>query len=635
MSIGKSPSGIITRDFIALDTETYQGRAFILSNKTRIWEINSFDDFIKAVVPLGRKFVFYNLDYDISGLCKHLSHETTAHIYLDRSVKVGSDWLRYIPGKVFSLSHAGKKYEFFDLYPFFQCSLNHASKKFLGIEKFDLPKDLIGKLSPKVYKENKALIDSYAIRDSELLQQLVDIFSASLFNTGLRTRSLYSPGYLAKRYLRQNKITIPPIPKEHTRIIESTYFGGRIESAKRGQFDAVSIYDIKSAYPWAMRDMPNFDSAHYEMSDEIFSEYYLCQCDIDSLEDAASLLAYTNKGLNIYPNANFKRRWITCFEHKALGSPKYYKALNILPTPGFPYRDIIDTLYAARHQSGMEGLIYKLILNSLYGITAERKRCYYVTLLPDVVRRLRYEHSRENFNTLVNVSDCPEAWHYWDKACQCNWCRMLRHMARRTIAAPKTQMVEYNDKFWTIGFKDGRFKNLLLASFITAKVRARLWQTIRDCGDHYIAAFTDSLISTGGGPEICDGLGAWEKKYQGPLTLVGCGIYETEDETKFRGFHLKREGESEEERKLDRPLRRMLENSKGTKIAVSQLDRLSFGNFVRSGYQSYTDFNVLTPYEKVLDINNDKKREWARPFLSGTDAVSGMIDSKPLRVGSL
>src|SRR5678815_2911572 len=97
--------------FVALDTETYKGKAFLLSTSTEAILIASFRDFQNILFryPKKTRFVFYNLDYDISALVKFLPRRIAAQIYLDRTVKYGSVWLRYIPGKVFSIVKDGRK----------------------------------------------------------------------------------------------------------------------------------------------------------------------------------------------------------------------------------------------------------------------------------------------------------------------------------------------------------------------------------------------------------------------------------------------------------------------------------------------------------------------------------------------
>jgi len=615
--------------YIALDTETYKGRAFLLTTATHALRFSSFSDFIRIVSSLGTKFVFYNLDYDVSAVCKHLPAQTAARVFLDRAVLWRGVWLRYIPGKVFSFTVDGKKHECFDVYPFFQCSLDEAAKKYLGKEKQSLPDGLIANLSPENYKAHKGLIDSYAMQDSRLLQELTNAFVMSLESTGLRTNALYSPGYLAKAYIRKRKITIPPVPDQFSRTIARTYYGGRIEVAKRGFTEQAKIYDLKSAYPWAMRDIPDLSNCTYSLSSEIDSDLFLAECDLDITAKIANPIPIRANGLNVFPNLR-ARKWITCYEYEKLGRPPVLQALNIHGERTYPFRPLIDELFSMRKKSGMEGLIYKLILNSLYGITAEKKTAYFEAPLERVYSQLLYERTATAFDSLLAFASkhCPNAWRYWEKKCACEYCHTLRIAKRNSRKTDPRQILEFDGHFWASYKRHGKLSNLLIAALITARVRMAVYDVIKKAGKSYIASFTDSLICDArfSLPINGGGIGAWEQKYVGPILVIGSGVYETNDETKFRGFRVKRTDEN------PRPLRKLLENLNGTKVKVDQMDRLSFGQFVRTGYQSYTHFNILTPAEKVLDINFDHKREWERDFISGADALESLITSRPLSI---
>ena len=74
------------RKIHALDTETYRGKAFLLSSAERVWTLDSFEDFIAALqefetrrLGLFRKVLWGNilglvgLAFLFSGLGAHLS----------------------------------------------------------------------------------------------------------------------------------------------------------------------------------------------------------------------------------------------------------------------------------------------------------------------------------------------------------------------------------------------------------------------------------------------------------------------------------------------------------------------------------------------------------------------------------
>jgi len=616
------------KNFLALDTETYKGKAFLLSCPTRVFRLREFADFLLALSTFDtQKFVFYNIDYDVSALVKHLPRAVAGRIYLNRDVVLSESLtLRYIPGKVFRITFEGVRYECFDLLPFFQRSLDSVSAEYLGKRKQELPKELLEDLSPRNYLSHKELVDSYAIRDAQLLQELTDKFYLSVQSTGLKVSSLYSPGYLAKRYLGHRNIFVTPNPVELLRVSNLVYYGGRIEVAQRGYFPHSVIFDLKSAYPWALRDLPDIGSARHYVSDKPETKYYLAEVVAPiPPEGIVSPFAQRKDALVLYPNLSEGSLWVTSAEFESTKADAR-RFLNFETNAKRPYQKLVDDLFSLRSTGGMESLVYKLILNSLYGILAEKRVEYKVVALEDAVQHLQKQHVKDATQLFITIASqqCPEAGRSFLRKCNCDWCAVVRFASRRASRMPDQRMLTFEQEFYQTREKSGRKSNKLLAAFVTGIVRAEVFKMAKLAGPSFIGCFTDSLLLRERVElPVRNGLGMWEEKYEGPLWVVGSGVYETLEYTKFRGYRV--------------PigyLRTLLERMDNSTINIPQRDRQSLGKMVRLSYQDYESFNVIKDVDKKFDLNFDRKRQWPAPFENGAQVLSTIQTSIPLSAGA-
>ena len=72
--------------------------------------------------------------------------------------------------------------------------------------------------------------------------------------------------YLAEKVLINNKIDIPKfdsIPYEIQEMAYRSYYGGRFEILKRGFVGKAYLYDINSAYPYAITQIPDLSKGKW------------------------------------------------------------------------------------------------------------------------------------------------------------------------------------------------------------------------------------------------------------------------------------------------------------------------------------------------------------------------------------
>jgi hypothetical protein len=619
----------------ALDTETYKGKAFLLSHPLGIVLLANWENFADFCYDNGKRFTFFNMEYDVSALLKFLPEKVVEQIYLEKYARWQGYKFRYLAGKYFQVSSARGTLHFYDLYPFFQTSLDTASKKYLGKRKKELPKGIIARngISPTVYKRNRKLVNSYAIQDAKLLQGLTDLITESLKEIDLEIQHLYSPGYVAKKFLRKNGVKVSDVPPEFRGIIEKSYHGARIEVVKRGTFKRTKIYDIKSAYPEAFAKLPDFLKATYYSSKKIESKYFVAKVRIWMKAANIYLLPWkTPDKLTIFPRFQGQETVITSLEydylrkHKLCDKIEVLEVINIVTKRGKPFARMIKRLFLERKKSQAKSILFKLILNSMYGIFAERIEEYeQVSFVRGYYQGLRQleNNYRQLFITRMALR-CSHARVYWKKECKCSDCKFVRQVLRRRKIKDKSLFMK-RDKFYVKRKKGGRFRNLTIAAFVTASARVKIFDYARKADNGFLACFTDSIIATGNvNFKTGENLGDLEKKYSGKTMLLGSGIYETKDETKTRGFRWKQ--------KLTALLRK---NKNKHVIAIPQKMRVSLGIFVRRPVVAFDDFNAIKDKAKNLELNFDRKRVWKRNFKNAGDVLQSQISSAPISLDKL
>lgn len=620
----------VLQTYTALDTETFKGKAFLLTTAQRGYQIKGFTQFVEIVAKLDTRFTFFNLEYDVSALLKYLPKSIVEQIYLDKQVYYRDFSLRYLAGKYFKIAGAGFCLHFYDIFPFFQTSLDRASKKYLGIGKTEMPKSWLARLSPEFYRRHKEEIDRYAIQDAKLTQGLTDLICQALHESNIGIEHLYSPGYVAKSYLKQKGVKIQDVPAKHLDFVRQGYFGARIEVVKRGYFADCRMYDIKSAYPYALSQLPNFSGAIYSKDKTIKTPYYFMRAKVWSKEANSHLLPYRiSKNLIIFPQYTGQTTVMTNFEYEYLTKNNLAKieiveVLNIWKKNNEkPFAPIIAELFARRKESSGKSILFKLILNSLYGIFAEKITEYRKVGIVRAYYQIMRESESASRKLLMAQAKrhCPYVERYWEKSCECGYCKaMRRYLGKRNFV--DKPLLQNGKAYYSKFEKAGRMTNIALAAMITALIRVRIFDYQRKAGNKFIACFTDSILTQKGNfYKTGDQLGDLEKKYDTPLLMIGAGVYETKEETKTRGFRWIG--------KLSQILKKS-KNAKRQLIHISQKARVSAGIMIRRPLVRYSDFNEIQTVSKSLDLNFDKKRIWEKSFKNAKDVFKSKICSSPI-----
>ena len=235
--------------------------------------------------------------------------------------------------------------------------------------------------TPCFYEHNRKAIRQYCINDSIYAKVLMEKRDESFFKLlDFRIRKWISPAYLAEKALIKKNIQLPlfaSLAYSQQEFIYACSFGGRFEMCKRGFLGNTWTYDINSAYPEAMRNLPDFSDGRWVQGKTIHplaaAGFYEIECNIP--EDVyIAPFPFMIKGKLIFPTGHFITR-ATLPELQACRKPEWYKILSseqfIQNTDHKPLKKIMESLYAERQKLKSNGdaseYILKIILNSTYG----------------------------------------------------------------------------------------------------------------------------------------------------------------------------------------------------------------------------------------------------------------------------
>jgi hypothetical protein len=594
------------KTFFAFDTETKNGKAFLIShsnqNITGSFEVKTKQDVIQFFQDCvnkkyGQVGWLYNIDYDVLALLKFFPEDDIKMIYIQEITIEGFSIL-YFPKKFFQIRQGKKVVEFYDLYQFFHTSLDKASQNFIGEKKM---KENISDMK-NIYQEylkNRKKVKAYAEQDAKITYRLSEYFRTMLENFGIETNKYYSTGYLALKYLGIKKVSYEKISGgDIAEFVAQSYFGGRVEMRGRGFFKETYLYDINSAYPYHIANLKRISLKSFDTNIDPSADYYFADVEVTYHNDIVSPFPVRRNNILIYPQGRIRGVFdsITLKSAMKFGAKinKVHRCLNVYCDRQKPFYDLVNVLYNKRIKTKKEDekFVIKLILNSLYGKFAQRKR--------------RFIEVDENGNDLLDVLYC------------------IDNDLKNGTSHSNRSLVEIAGRFFIREKTFAKNSNIIYASLITAGTRMQMYEAIMNQSSDYIGSMTDglilkrplrdtSLISTK------KDLGMFSLKESGWCYIVGSGIYQTEKEgTRFRGFKTKHDLISLAQ-----------QNGHDDIILLPSTEKKGLGKLVVQGMQ-YDDLNEIFENEKEMKLNFDVKRRWSRSFRSFDESLNTFLISKTI-----
>jgi len=391
------------RKIYALDTEaTSKGQMLLLADND-----GNRLDLSKITLENTLKFLtskryentwcfFWNLHYDarvfLRMILPLLSEKDLSKYYhtgkCSITIKDTKYSIHYIEKRKLSIRKNKHSVNFFDIQQFYsESSLADAYQK--NIQKLDSAylsmKDSRKEFTVSYYSDNRNKIRDYCIKDCILTRELA-IHWVKLFHEIFEFYPSHwiSSGYLAEKVLINRGINIArydEIPESVQELAWKSFFGGRIELVQRGNNPHTCIYDINSAFPYAITKIPELTKGEWVNSTTLQKNcvlgFFKIKANIPITKHIAPF-PFGVRGKIIYPVGEFET-FVTLAELQSCENDSWYKIINSWQycddDPYYPFEIPISEWYNQRlelkEKNDPRELPIKIILNSIYGKTGQ------------------------------------------------------------------------------------------------------------------------------------------------------------------------------------------------------------------------------------------------------------------------
>jgi hypothetical protein len=335
----------------------------------------------------------------------------------------------------------------------------------------------------------KERILGYCIEECQLLVKLGTDFRTACIKADIKPHNWYGAGALAATLMRNWGIKeYIDLPVEVKLYALHAYFGGRTEISYQGRLPHGGYqYDINSAYPTAMVDLPCM----------VHGEWFFCTNSRDNYHQ--------------YKYGMWRVTWNT---HGELWNP-------------FPWRDYKGRIY---YPDKGEGIYHRIEIDAAIALYPTRE----ITVHEGWVFEPKCDH--QPFRHI------PERAAYRLKL------KAEKNPAAKPLKLGLNSL--YGKTAQSLG-KNPPYQNFFWAGYITAATRAKLLDAIRYCTGSIYSVATDGLISTVEIDELVVGqsLGTWEKTKIVEGFLVKPGVYKWLDNA--GDWHYGTRGFTKDEAKWD------------------------------------------------------------------------------------
>lgn len=484
-----------SREFVAYDGEGWSDKYVLLANSLDERIVNQDGlstktclEFLAQAYDKPVKRIFFSFNYDVNHIIKDLSDGDIEVLLRGRSVEYEGFRLSYIPGKILVVNG----FRYYDIFSFFATSFVNVVRKMLGPE-FVTPSLIEGKSGRGTFETwDLDKIIAYNDEELDLMVQIASKLKDAFDEIGVKLTEWYGPGAVAKYWFKEHHI----LPKEkHTKgsltALNNAYYGGRFEQLTLGKVKNVYEYDIHSAYPSAMVDMPYFTSWKHvprgQFRDNPYSIWYI----------SFDLRESHHERIRKFNNSP----WVPQFGPLPIRSREGRICFPLMGKGWYWYDEVkvmLDYFPTA-----------KVIYHQGYVASTEGKPFEWIQELYDYRNKLKSTGNLSQYAIKVGLN---------------------------SLYGKCAQRVGRNPYF-----------SLSWAGYITATTRAKLTRAAYEGGSEHILGFaTDALFADSKLKlTTSDNLGTWEESRYGSAIFFQSGVYRLvrEDgtiEDRYRGSPLRR-----------------------------------------------------------------------------------------------
>lgn len=498
-------------EFLAVDGEAINDKYALLaaSDGTHVLDMNElstqecFEYLISKDRP-KRVIVCFGLNYDVNMWIKDLDREALVTLWTEGrcvySPPKGNPYMiEWIPAhwlKITKRHH--KPVWIYEVWGFFQSSFVKA----LDSWGFETPDDIVTMKAQRGEFTRNELekIISYCKLECTNLVRLMNALSAACEVADIVPKQWMGAGSLASALLGKRKWVRPHHsydselgPDECKNAILCAYFGGRVEMLKQGVFDWVSTSDIRSAYPYAITQLPSLRNARLQ-----HHKFYNGN----------------------YPHAIWRVKWDDIPKKKL----KHPNQKFIMP---FPVRNHKDIYYPTSGVGWYHACEVEMAMKLGYPITILEGWC------------LKKEDDTYPFLWVKDIYDLRNKWKKEGIAAE----KVLK-LSLNSIYGKLAQGMGYVSSPSKYRGKEPplpKWQSYFWAGEITARTRSRMLEAAIASFDPMMFA-TDGLFCEATPLEDDSKLGGWELTEYSSLFVARPGVYMAEKEdgssvVRSRGFN--------------------------------------------------------------------------------------------------
>jgi hypothetical protein len=602
---------------ISFDTETINGRCFLIadSNGVTLHE-NEFQDLTGLLGFLNQKKYmqtnnwFYNLEYDTNAILHFLSFEDRKFIASTNYIDYDKYRIQIIPSKELKISvlkdekllHTTAFYDLAQFYNFKKLETLAETTPYNKVYVADI--SAINKDKYYTDTDYNKLINERCIVDCKITNVKADELTNNI-NKIVVLNSYKSKASIARKFILENithNLKMPAVKVLDCAL--KAYHAGHIETCQMGLFENIHNYDINSAYPTTIAELYETDGEYVHNKEyEPDTAYSFYKVIVNYENDYLSPLWYLKSNRNYHATGKFET-WITQSELEYLNSAGYdsviLDAYHIMKDSFTeqPFHNLVHELYQERlkakdNKDEIEK-VYKVILNSIYGVT-------------------------------------------------------LNTINKKILADYETDLYEVRDDtiyFYETSYRATNMYNPVYGCDITARTRTKIFNDFGDQASEIVSINTDGVYSkVKNGVALSKKLGDYGYKKMKKIMFMGSGRYflwndnnVDDNESRFRSIPKKASeicdmmGENGDKRTLK------ISREKPIKLKESIINsahyKLNFTKFPIQDYNLIDNFNVFKKVTKNVSFTNTT-RYWFDHVDTINDLWDTCYESRPFSVTEL
>lgn len=337
----------------------------------------------------GRKpiYVWFAFDYDVNMILGDIPLKgvnSIEELRQTNTIRWRGYRITYIRRKIFRIARGNRRHTSYDIWGFFQGNFENSLQKW-GIESSDLI--TAGKASRSGFNRwTLARIKAYNAEELDRLALLAEKLREAVAPLELPIQSWHGPAALAGAWLQKNhaKTWISRTPDELEDIAKRAYFGGRIDVSGYGIVEPVYHYDIVSAYPSAIRTLPDLTKLTWRYVNKRTlpetGKIYVAQISWNIPPTNWGVLPWRDKrGSILWPLTGEGWYWNYEVEaaYRKFGKSNF-RCNGYFIADGhydYPFKKLVEEAFRYRaelkRQNHPSHVAVKLVLNSLYGKFAQ------------------------------------------------------------------------------------------------------------------------------------------------------------------------------------------------------------------------------------------------------------------------